>query len=128
MFDVYEIVSVLLDEFVLSVERAKKEEEQNQLQEKERRKLRNCLDPVTKCLLNFEDDEDLDAKINLIFDMLDEDESGGLNFEVLQKTPTAKSTPVASVLTYHRCVLHILKHDDDVSHRLQTGLVQTCEL
>ena len=88
--------SVLLDEFVLSVERAKKEEEQNILQEKEKRKLRNCLDPVTKSLLTFEDDEDLDAKINLIFDILDEDESGGLNFEVPQKNTQQLKVPAAN--------------------------------
>ena len=69
-------------QFVLSVSRAKEAEEERQAIEADKRKLKNCLDPITKTLLTFEDEEDLDAKIDAIFDQLDEDESGGLNFEV----------------------------------------------
>jgi len=64
-------------EFVLSVQRAKDEEVRQAVAEKEKRKMKFCLDPVTSTLLTFEDEEDLDAKIDAIYDILDEDESGG---------------------------------------------------
>ena len=58
------------------MQQAKEEEEKRVNSEKERRKLKNTLDPITKSLLTFEDEDDLDRKINSIFDQLDEDESG----------------------------------------------------
>lgn len=68
-------------QFVLSVQQAKEEEEKRVNSEKDRRKLKNTLDPITRSLLTFEDEDDLDHKIDSIFQRLDEDESGGLNFE-----------------------------------------------
>jgi hypothetical protein len=43
----------------------------------ERRKVAGCLDPLTKDLITFADEEDLAAKIDRLYDKLDEDESGG---------------------------------------------------
>ncbi len=40
------------------------------------------LDPVTQTLTNFEDEADLDGKIDDIYLRLDKDGSGGLNYEV----------------------------------------------
>ena len=39
-----------------------------------------CLDPLTKELITFEDNDDLQQKIDTIYSKLDEDGSGGLNF------------------------------------------------
>ena len=63
------------------MQQAKEDEEKRASSDKERRKLKYTLDPITRSLLTFEDEDDLDNKINEIFDKLDEDESGGLNFE-----------------------------------------------
>jgi len=41
------------------------------------------LDPVTQTLTNFEDEDDLDGKIDDIYFRLDKDGSGGLNYEVM---------------------------------------------
>ena len=49
--------------------------------ERDKRKLRGPLDPLTETLLSFEDEDALEAKIADIYGLLDEDESGGLNFE-----------------------------------------------
>ena len=40
------------------------------------------LDPLTRDLIVFEDEQDLRRKVDFIYRELDEDESGGLTFEV----------------------------------------------
>ena len=45
----------------------------------ERRKVAGCLDPLTKDLITFTDEEDLAAKIDRLYDKLDEDDSGGMH-------------------------------------------------
>ena len=74
-------VTYHLDEFVQSVTRAKEEEELRSWTEKEKRKATGCLDPLTQSLVTFDDEEDLDDKIDGIFSKLDEDSSGGLCYE-----------------------------------------------
>ena len=53
--------------------------------ELERRKATGCLDPLTKSLETFQDEEDLVAKINALYAKLDEDGSGGLCYEELRE-------------------------------------------
>ena len=76
-----------LDEFVQSVTRAKEEEELRSWTEKEKRKATGCLDPLTQSLVTFDDEEDLDDKIDGIFSKLDEDSSGGLCYEEFRQWP-----------------------------------------
>ena len=78
------VVAVLLDEFMQTVTRAKEEQERLEEIEQERRKITGCLDPLTRTLLTFEDEDDLTAKIDSIYDKLDEDCSGTLGFEELR--------------------------------------------
>ncbi len=49
-------------------------------EELDKRKVKGCLDPLTKELITFEDNDDLELKINAIYNKLDEDGSGGLDF------------------------------------------------
>jgi hypothetical protein len=72
---------VLLDEFVATVTRKKEAQVQLEAQERERRKIRGCLDLLSQKLVTADDEEDLEAKIALVYDKLDEDGSDGLNFE-----------------------------------------------
>ena len=60
---------------------AKEEQERQDALEIERRKITGCLDPLTQSLINFEDEEDLTAKIDARYAKLDEDGSGGLCYE-----------------------------------------------
>ena len=69
------------DEFIAHVGREKEESERQEMLERDKRKLRGPLDPLTETLLSFEDEDALEAKIADIYGLLDEDESGGLNFE-----------------------------------------------
>ena len=73
--------TVLLDEFINYVTREKDRIARAEAMEAEKRKIKGCLDPLTKDLVTFEDDEDLASKIDDMYLRLDEDESGGLNFE-----------------------------------------------
>ena len=76
------VVAVLLDEFIATVTREKEEKAHQEFLEKERRKISGCLDPPTKSLTLFEDEEDLASRIASIYNKLDEDDSGGLNYHV----------------------------------------------
>ena len=75
------VVAILLDEFIATVTREKEAEEKIIHDEKERRKVNGCLDPLTETLLNFDSEADLKDKIDAIFALLDVDGSGGLDFE-----------------------------------------------
>jgi len=78
------VVAVLLDEFISSVTREKEEKERQRQEELNRRKASGVLDPLMQTMLTFEDEADLVAKIDSIYLKMDEDESGGLNFEEFQ--------------------------------------------
>ena len=69
------------DEFIATVSRAKEEAEQEQYQQEQKRKISGCLDPLTVDIISFEDEDDLEVKIHEIYRQLDEDDSGGLNFD-----------------------------------------------
>jgi len=71
----------LLDEFIATVTREKEEAEQLLAIEMEKRKISGCLDPLTKGLSTFDDQTDLERKIQDMYNKLDEDGSGGLNFD-----------------------------------------------
>lgn len=69
---------VLLNEFVATVVRgAKEEEEEHDARTREDGKVDGPLDQLIRCLITFDDDEDLLGKIGDIYDQLDEDGSGG---------------------------------------------------
>ena len=70
------VVAVLCDEFVQQVTRAKEEEERLELLEQDKRKVKGCLDMMTKGFTTFEDMQDLETKINSLYEQLDEDGSG----------------------------------------------------
>ena len=78
-------VAVLLDAFQTHVHATKEKIQQAILIEEEKRKVHGCLDPLTKCLLTFENEADLMSRIDKIYSKLhcgfNEDESGGLDFE-----------------------------------------------
>ena len=61
--------------------REKEEAERQIAVERDKRKVKGPLDPLTSTLLSFEDEEAMEGKIADIYKVLDEDESGGLNFE-----------------------------------------------
>jgi hypothetical protein len=75
------VVAVLLDEFISSVTREKEEQEREQIRVNNKKKITGCIDTLTKTLTTFEDEEDLISKIDEIYDRLDMDGSGGLNFD-----------------------------------------------
>jgi hypothetical protein len=76
------VVAVLLDEFICFIAREKEEAERLRAAELEKMRITGCLDPLTKTLVTFDDAEDLRKKIDDIYRRLDDDDSGGLNFEV----------------------------------------------
>ena len=78
------VVAILLDEFVARVTREKEEEERERQEELDKQKLKGCLDPLTKELITFDDNDDLKMKIDTIYGKLDADGSGGLDFAEFQ--------------------------------------------
>ena len=79
------VVAILLDEFIATVTRAKEAEDRMVTFELEKRKVKGCLDQLTRSLITFEDQHDLHSKIGELYEHLDEDGSGGLNFEEFQQ-------------------------------------------
>ena len=75
------VIAVLLDEFVASVSKEKQEAEVQERLHAELRKVTGCLDPLTRSLITFEDEEDLTVRIDGIYQQLDRDDSEGLTFE-----------------------------------------------
>ena len=75
------VIAVLLDNFISSVTNAK--ELANDMEEHERSKKKICgiLDPITSMLTSFDDEADLIHRIDDIFQKLDTDESGGLDYQ-----------------------------------------------
>ena len=78
------VVAILLDEFISTVSREKEAEEQLEREKEEKLKMKGPLDAVTKRFLTFQDEEDLDLKINQMFYAFDCDDSGGLTFDELR--------------------------------------------
>ena len=74
-------IAVLLEAFQRRMRAISEEMAQAILIEEEKRKIKGCLDPLTKGLLTFEDEADLTSRIDEIYSKLDEDGSGGLAFE-----------------------------------------------
>jgi len=77
------VVAVLLDEFIkfIGEEKAREEAARDAIRQKGR--LSGCLDPLTKTLVLFEDEDDLRRKIHKIFIHLDNDDSGDVCYEEL---------------------------------------------
>ena len=79
------VVAVLLDEFITSM---RQEEEERAAEERRLRDLgryRGVLDPVTASLTDFEDKSHLCTKIDQLYERLDVDSSGGLDFDEMQQ-------------------------------------------
>ena len=66
------VVAILLDEFIATVTRAKEEADRLEAIELEKRKVRGCLDQLTRSLITFEDQDDLQKKIHELYENLDE--------------------------------------------------------
>ena len=52
--------------------------------------MHGTLDPLTRDLIVFEDEQDLRRKVDFIYRELDEDESGGLTFEVRERVEASR--------------------------------------
>jgi len=76
------VVAILLDEFIATVTRAKEEADRAEAVELEKRKVRGCLDQLTRSLITFEDQHDLQKKIHQLYEHLDEVRSRGLGAEM----------------------------------------------
>ncbi len=77
------VVAVLLDEFIKFIGDEKEKEQAEFAAEEEKLRIKGCLDPLTKTLVLFEDEQDLIEKIEDIFHHLDNDDSEGLNYQEL---------------------------------------------
>jgi len=66
------VVAILLDEFIATVTRAKEEADRAEAVELEKRKVHGCLDQLTRSLITFEDQHDLQKKIHQLYEHLDE--------------------------------------------------------
>ena len=77
------VVAVLLDEFIKFIGAEKEKEHAEAEAAEEKLRIKGCLDPLTKTLVLFEDEQDLVEKIEDIFQYLDNDDSGGLNYREL---------------------------------------------
>ena len=69
------------DEFICFIASEKERLAREKEAELEKLRISGCLDPLTKTLIAFDDTEDLHLKIDGIYRRLDNDDSGGLNFE-----------------------------------------------
>mmetsp|Transcript_16679 Transcript_16679/g.55540 ORF Transcript_16679/g.55540 Transcript_16679/m.55540 type:complete len:677 (-) Transcript_16679:706-2736(-) len=82
------VIAVLLDEFISSIQREKQEIERQEKIEEEKRKAltrsNGILDPLSSHLSHFVTDRDLARKIADAYERLDNDGSGGLNYEEFQ--------------------------------------------
>ncbi|MGB1600812.1 MAG: ion transporter, partial [Promethearchaeia archaeon] len=102
------VIAVLLDEFISSVTREREEEQRLAEIEINKRKVVGPLDPLTKDLITFEDEGDLSKKVAYLYHKLDEDASGGLNFDEFQHG-----------LKLLKANIHLTREDFDIV----TGLV-----
>ena len=75
------VLTVLLDEFLKAVQLEKEQKQEELEAELEACRVHGVLDPLIESLRSFTDNNDLKAKIASTFDTIDEDKSGGLNYE-----------------------------------------------
>ena len=73
------VVAVLLDEFISACMEQQEEMVKEQWKEQNKNRLRGVLDPMIRTLINFEDDEDLEARLDHLYHRLDV-EGNGLTF------------------------------------------------
>ena len=74
------VVAVLLDEFIVSVAREKEQAEREAEKENAKMRITGFLDTITCQLKTFDSRENLMQRIDKIYQKLDDDDSGGLNF------------------------------------------------
>lgn len=67
------VVAVLLDQFISAMIRQGEEEKQRAMEEQARQRLSGVVDPLTRTLMSFEDDDDLNSRIDQVYDKLDVD-------------------------------------------------------
>jgi hypothetical protein len=67
-------------EFIANVQREKDEAVEAAEKENEKRRITGVLDPITSTLVDFQDADDLVRKMDAMWDRLDADGSGGLNY------------------------------------------------
>ena len=99
---------VLLDEFISSVARDKAAAELEVEKENAKRRITGSLDGITKSLTAFQSPENLREKMDDLYQQLDRDGSGGLNFEEV-------SLPLPSPLSLRRSSISLLSLDLIVS-------------
>eukprot|EP00960_Hanusia_phi_P006656 190222-Hanusia_phi.AAC.8 len=100
------VVAVLLDEFISSIQAEKAQIEaanrEQDEKEKELRRSKSVLDPLSSHLSLFVNERDLMQRISETYERLDKDGSGGLNFEEFQRG--LKQLPTSSPI-------HLLQDD-----------------
>ena len=82
------VVAVLLDEFVQAVSQEKEHKEERRRQARAQELHTGVIDPVTRSLVEYEDDDDLNARIDAVYMRLDtdgDDDAGGLTFTKFQR-------------------------------------------
>jgi len=75
------VVAVLLDAFVANVEREKEKRQAAEEAEAQKRRITGVLDPITSTLESYQDLPDLLEKCDTLFNRLDDDGSGGLQYQ-----------------------------------------------
>ena len=75
------VVAVLLDEFTSAMAVEKELEAAKRRLENSRDRLTGDLDPLTRTLMTYEDEDDLIARIDLVYDRLDIDGQQSLSFD-----------------------------------------------
>jgi hypothetical protein len=75
------VIAVLLDEFLANVFRESEARDKKIEAENAKRRITGCLDCLSQQLTGFDDASDLIERIDAMYDRMDSDKSGGLNFE-----------------------------------------------
>ena len=88
---------VLLDEFISSVARDKAAAELEVEKENAKRRITGVLDGITKQLTAFQSPDNLREKMDDLYQQLDRDGSGGLNFEEVSLSHTHTHTHTLSL-------------------------------
>ena len=79
------VIAVLLDEFISFIAHEKETAARLRDAEMEKMRITSPLDPLTQTLTAFDDEEDLDRRIDEIYNRLDTDDSNGLNYNEFQE-------------------------------------------
>ena len=77
------VVAVLLDEFISAMISWKSDAAERQRIEREKKNLSGVVDPLTRTLMSYSDEEDLNARIDHMYDRLDADGGGSLSYQEL---------------------------------------------